>query len=172
MIIINIDNLILKNIYSFSNLREDNTMTRFTTLDNDYIIEMEREENKVYRFEDTFNYLCKFHIKNNLNTLILDILLNEKDIYVLLDSIYSYIEFNMKEISIPVSNYLFNFERYYNLITLSIIECNNMYHSAITRIKTDFNDEKLSEFIDLIYFTFLIDIDDGYILENNPNFMV
>lgn len=147
-------------------------MTRFTTLDNDYIIEMEREENKVYRFEDTFNYLCKFHIKNNLNTLILDILLNEKDIYVLLDSIYSYIEFNMKEISIPVSNYLFNFERYYNLITLSIIECNNMYHSAITRIKTDFNDEKLSEFIDLIYFTFLIDIDDGNLLDNNPNFMV
>lgn len=147
-------------------------MTRFTTLNNDYIIEMEREDNKVYRFENSFNYLCKFHIKNNLDILVLDILLNEKDIYVLLDSIYSYIEFNMHEISIPVSNYLFNFERYYNLITLSIIECNNMYHSAITRIKTDFNDEKLSEFIDLLYFTFLIDIDDGNLLENNPNFMV
>ena len=172
MIIINIDNLILKNIYSFSNLREDNTMTRFTTLDNDYIIEMEREENKVYRFEDTFNYLCKFHIKNNLNTLILDILLNEKDIYVLLDSIYSFIEFNMHEISIPVSNYLFNFERINNLITLSIIECNNFYKTNITRVKIDFNDDKLSQFIDLLYFTFLIDIDDGYILENNPNFMV
>lgn len=172
MIIINIDNLILKNIYSFSNLREDNTMTRFTTLNNDYIIEMEREDNKVYRFENSFNYLCKFHIKNNLNTLILDILLNEKDIYVLLDSIYSYIEFNMKEISIPVSNYLFNFERINNIINLSIVECNNFYKTNITRVKIDFNDDKLSQFIDLLYFTFLIDIDDGYILENNPNFMV
>ena len=172
MIIINIDNLILKNIYSFSNLREDNTMTRFTTLNNDYIIEMEREDNKVYRFENSFNYLCKFHIKNNLNTLILDILLNEKDIYVLLDSIYSYIEFNMIEISIPVSNYLFNFERINNIINLSIVECNNFYKTNITRVKIDFNDDKLSQFIDLLYFTFLIDIDDGYILENNPNFMV
>lgn len=172
MIIINIDNLILKNIYSFSNLREDNTMTRFTTLNNDYIIEMEREDNKVYRFENSFNYLCKFHIKNNLNTLILDILLNEKDIYVLLDSIYSYIEFNMKEISIPVSNYIFNFERINNIINLSIVECNNFYKTNITRVKIDFNDDKLSQFIDLLYFTFLIDIDDGYILENNPNFMV
>ena len=172
MIIINIDNLILKNIYNFSNLKEDNTMTRFTTLNNDYIIEMEREDNKVYRFENSFNYLCKFHIKNNLNTLILDILLNEKDIYVLLDSIYSYIEFNMIEISIPVSNYLFNFERINNIINLSIVECNNFYKTNITRVKIDFNDDKLSQFIDLLYFTFLIDIDDGYILENNPNFMV
>ena len=164
MIIINIDNLILKNIYSFSNLREDNSMTRFTTLNNDYIIEMERE--------DTFNYLCKFHIKNNLDILVLDILLNEKDIYVLLDSIYSFIEFNMHEISIPVSNYLFNFERINNIINLSIVECNNFYKTNITRVKIDFNDDKLSQFIDLLYFTFLIDIDDGYILENNPNFMV
>ena len=172
MIIINIDNLILKNIYSFSNLREDNTMTRFTTLNNDYIIEMEREDNKVYRFENSFNYLCKFHIKNNLDIPVLDILLNEKDIYVLLDSIYSYIEFNMIEISIPVSNYLFNFERINNIINLSIVECNNFYKTNITRVKIDFNDDKLSQFIDLLYFTFLIDIDDGYILENNPNFMV
>lgn len=172
MIIINIDNLILKNIYSFSNLREDNTMTRFTTLNNDYIIEMEREDNKVYRFENSFNYLCKFHIKNNLDILVLDILLNEKDIYVLLDSIYSFIEFNMHEISIPVSNYLFNFERINNIINLSIVECNNFYKTNITRVKIDFNDDKLYQFIDLLYFTFLIDIDDGYILENNPNFMV
>ena len=172
MIIINIDNLILKNIYSFSNLREDNTMTRFTTLDNDYIIEMEREDNKVYRFENSFNYLCKFHIKNNLDILVLDILLNEKDIYVLLDSIYSYIEFNMIEISIPVSNYLFNFERINNIINLSIVECNNFYKTNITRVKIDFNDDKLSQFIDLLYFTFLIDIDDGNLLDNNPNFMV
>ena len=89
MIIINIDNLILKNIYNITNLKEDkNNMVKFITLDNDYIIEMEREENKVYRFENSFNYLCKFHIKNNLDILVLDILLNEKDIYVLLDSIY------------------------------------------------------------------------------------
>lgn len=172
MIIINIDNLILKNIYSFSNLKEDNSMTRFITLNNDYIIEMERENNKVYRFENSFNYLCKFHIKNDLNTLVLDILLNEKDIYVLLDSIYSFIEFNMKEISIPVSNYLFNFERINNIINLSIVECNNFYRTNITRIKIDFNDDKLSQFIDLLYFTFLIDIDDGNLLDNNPNFMV
>ena len=59
-----------------------------------------------------------------------------------------------------------------NIINLSIVECNNFYKTNITRVKIDFNDDKLSEFIDLIYFTFLIDIDDGNLLDNNPNFMV
>ena len=70
--------------------RGDNEAAIFRTLNNDYVIELTR--NELNRWSDELNggckYLCKLNFKNNLNISVLELVTTENNISLFLESIY------------------------------------------------------------------------------------
>lgn len=154
---------------------KDNEMASIKTTNKDYTLELIRNKSSIWNTENSFKYLCKISFKNNLNILVLDLILSEIDVFCLVDSVYSFIEFNMFDISIPcysskninLNNYTISLKRIQNYpkddnIVLSIDEYNSIYNYSITRLQTIIDESNLIDILDLIYFIFLIDIDDRY----------
>jgi hypothetical protein len=139
-------------------------------------IEFKREDAKLWYTNTSFKFLCKMNFKNTLEMNQLELVLNEIDISCLLDSIYQFLDYNMNEIIIPFKQinrnihftfYIENFKYY-----LSINEYNVMNHISISRMKISFKDkDDLLKFCDIIYFVYLIDIDDGTIQEDYLNIL-
>lgn len=155
----------------------------FTTLNKDYNIHLSREDTQLVFCTDTsFRYLCKLKFFNNLNIEVYQIILSEVDIYVLLDGLNlvvtdfsgGNISFPPFSISLPLFNngsnkYNININIIGDIYRLSIIEYNILSQTHTTRISIDFNKEYLIRFANILYYTFIVDlnitIDDPKILQ-------
>lgn len=175
-----IENLILLNmIDSGTCKRGDNEVAIFRTLNNDYIIELTRNELSRWDTQSGSKYLCRLNFKNNLNILVLELVTTENNISLFLESIYQYLEFNMNNITIPFNSINSNFNSYqFNFIKnplnpdnhiLNILQYNPLSNSYIIRISIEFDEYRLSDFLNELYFIYLIDIDEYLI--NNPEFL-
>jgi hypothetical protein len=157
----NIERIVLNSI--FRKGKNDN-MALFKTFENDYSIELSRIDRRLWSFGGNFEYICKFRFINNLN---IEITTTEIDMFGFIDAIYQYLEFNMIDITYSLNNTSlsnFSISFYKDIETnnhnMIISEYNSIIGSMINRLKITFDEDKLSEFLDLIYFTFLIDIDE------------
>ena len=85
-------------------------------------IEFLRENAKLWYTETSFKYICKMNFKNNLGLDQFELIINELDVTCLLDSIYQFLDYRMKDIIIPFNKmnkyiyFTFYFANYnYNL---------------------------------------------------------
>lgn len=175
--------LCLKNMY-LANLidKEDKPdMAIFKTINNDYIIELERKEVSIWNEDNNYKYLCTFIFKNSIGIPILQLTTSEEYIKNLLDVIYNYIEFNMFDIftefngsNLNTNYFSFRFQKDTDNSDNDILTVyqSNLYdhNQLIPRIKIEFNSESLADFLNLIYFIFLIDIDDS--LYQSPDWLL
>ena len=156
-------------------------MAIFKTINNDYIIELERKEVSVWNEDNNYKYLCTFIFKNSIGIPILQLTTSEEYIKNLLDVVYNYIEFNMNDIftefngsNLNTNYFSFRFQKdidNFNNNTLTVYQSNLYDHNQlIPRIKIEFDSESLADFLNLIYFIFLIDIDDS--LYQSPDWLL
>lgn len=148
-------------------------MAIFNTINKDYIIELTRKDFKLWNTNKSFKYLCKILFKNNLNIPLLEITTNEESIFNIIDCLNQFLEFNMGDIVIPINNmstsltqFIFKLERDFsgnmkNSIIFAVGEYNSYHQQMIDRIKIQFDEESLYNFMDIMYFSFLIDIDSN-----------
>lgn len=143
-------------------------MAKLETLNKDYIIEIERKDFKLWCTDYSYKYLCKFYFKNNFGITTLELTTCEIDIFVLIDNMCQFYENNLNEITIHfnasnlnLEQFIFRFSRNengnYNLL-ISIY--NPVYQIMINKLNIEFSEKKFLDFVDIIYFVFLIDIED------------
>lgn len=166
----NIENNILMNLYNMNILKRGND--DMATFNHSFgTINFIREDAKLWYTDSSFKFLCKMTFKNNLGLDQLELILNEIDISCLLDSIYQFLDYRMREIVLAfrqinkIIHFTFSIEghKYY----LTINEYNMINRFSIPRLKISFKDrDDLIKFADIIYFIYLIDIDDGTIQED------
>lgn len=187
--ITNINLNILMNLFDSKIIRKENSdMGKFTTLDKDYIIILERKNSKLWYTDTSNKYLCIFNFYNNLNIHLFSLTLSEQDIFTFLDNVYScIIEFNVPELFIPINAkddklnlYNFSFDKIKQKDNLGlpleydndfyyfrIFQYNTINKIQIERICIRFDMDSLIDFLDLIYFIFLIDIDNHEVLNTD-----
>lgn len=175
----NIKLLTLMNLYQNGSINKgDNISTSFESLNKDYYINFNRKNTSLWINDNSYKYQCEIIFKNNLNIELLKITINEEDVIRLLDSVYTYMEFNMPDINIFLNSYSFNYNDYVfsfkninNKIFLIVNDFNKIYKITIPKFNIEFNEDKLDEFLELLYYTFLIDLDneDKYLV--NPDFL-
>lgn len=166
----NIKNNILMNLYNMNILTKGNN--DMATFNHSFgTINFIREDTKLWYTDNSFKFLCKMIFKNTLGLNQLELILNELDISCILDCIYQFLDYNMKEIIASckqidrVIHFTFYIEefKYYLIIN----EYNIINGISIPRLKISFLDrDDLIKFADIIYFIYLIDIDDGTIQED------
>lgn len=176
----NIELLTMMNLYQngFINNKGENLSMTFETLNRDYTIELTRKNTILWNNENSFRYQCEFIFKNICDIEVLRIIVNEEDIMKLIDSVYSYIEFGMSDVyiflnsySINSDDYIFSFKNIENKIFFAIEYYNKFYDMKLPKLNIEFNDKKLNEFLEKLYYTFLIDIDTEDSLLLNPDFL-
>ena len=161
-------------------IRKESEMSIFTSPMKDYTIEMERTPVSIWFTENSFKYFCKFTFKNNLGIKVLELTTTEEDITRFLENVYTAIEFGMSSIpehfnpnSSGLQMFSFMIDRdlaFLNSFTLTVLQYNPMNQVLIPRLKIDLPDDNFYEFLNLIYFSFLIDIDERLI--NSPDFLL
>lgn len=154
------------NLYNSGLVKQDEvTTSELISTNNDYKIILQRKDAKLWYSDNSFKFICKFNFKDIIGNSIFEIILNELDIFCLLDNMYQFLEFNMSDFFTSFNyngkNYIFKFEKSFhnkdNYI-MTIFENNNIFNYKLDRIRIEFDENKLLEFVDLIYFTFLIDV--------------
>lgn len=177
IIISNTQFTILSNLY-YSGVMKKEDMAIIETFNKDFKIELVRKESKLWFTDKSFKFLCIFKFYNSLGLPLFEIVTNEIDIFIMIDNIYHYNENNINEIEIPINTNSSNLKRYkfiftrnlnvYNNTIMTITEYDIIQKRYIDRIKIEFDEDTFNSFTNLIYFTFLIDI-DGFI--NPENFI-
>lgn len=161
-----VENALLKSLYDM-NLIKDNNITHsiFKSINNDIIVELNRE-NRMFMSNSEYSYLCKFTFKNNLGVILKQFIISPIDVSIILDNIYNLLECRTNEIYMQFHNTM-DFSDIAIKVDLKTI--NNKYYQ--TMYLYNYIDEKLIpilsfdiidniiEFCDLLYYTFLIDID-------------
>lgn len=139
----------------------DDSQSMYLTMENDYKIYLIRSKR---RFSSDYKYLCKLiFISNPMNQTILELRLSEMNIFNMIDCITFYSEDNINDISIsipnsPDSSYYIHLYHNPNVYNNTYFEIVNFINRQI-KLKFELDEESLSRFIDLLYFTFLFDID-------------
>lgn len=175
-------NAILNNMYDQNSIqRESESKVRFITSKKDFIIELERQEisNSNFQLENANCYTCSVIIRDRIsNNILLKLDFNINQILIILDNLNSYFiggdnlfDLNLISNVINSSNMssTFSLTVYHNYDTydkqiedfihvLEIDENNSFYNSSIPRFKIDFFTNDLLTLMDLMYFTFLIDV--------------
>ena len=174
----NIELLTLINLYQNGLIKSDNISTSFKSLNKDFYIDFIRKDTSLWNNDNSYRYQCEMIFKNSFNIELLKIIINEEDIMRLLDSVYSYMEFNMPDIniylksySLDYNDYIFTFKNVENKIFLIVNIFNSVYKTIIPKLNIEFNEDKLDEFLELLYYTFLIDLDNEDKLLLNPDFL-
>lgn len=181
----NITTQLLINLQMNNLLRRDmeNDMMKVYSLGKEYRMELHRKTNTLFSNSRSNNFTCYIDIYNIFNKKVFTILDNEINMSRTIDTLYffvnNYIEnqdmilgingYESDILSVDGLNYLvyctkIGIDRY----RLVINEQNNALGTIIPRVTLIFDDEGLSNFIDSMYFMFLIDIDDGTMLLNLP----
>lgn len=160
--------------------RGDNELSIFTTMNKDYIIELRRNDVKIWNENSSFQYLCKIIFKNNLNIPVLELVTSEADITSFLEVMYTYMEFNSSYTIYTfnsnvcnLNSFSFEFVKDTNNNCIDVLFVNQfdpVSKVMVNRIKIEFDNDSLIEFFNQMYFIFLIDIDDS--LVNNPDFLL
>lgn len=152
---------------------KENKMELITN-NKDYRIEINRKDYNSL-FDSNINYICSINFFDNItNVNIINLEFSELEAFKLIDNLFSFIEFNSKDLVIPLS--LYNNQFSIVNIQLSRLIDNNFIEFIITNynqnigivnpiIRISFDDVSFSKFIDLLYFDFLIDIIDDPIGE-------
>lgn len=146
-----------------------------------YIIELEKVIPKRFQI-DIYNRICKFKFINKINRQEFQILLSGSSVFNLLDNLYQYIEFGTDRWSIP-SNYsdtnmiylILNFERNYQFndnLSLTVSEYNSFTEQYINKIRIEFSDEDLCDFIFKVYTEFVSDIGGRIAAGYSPDFIL
>lgn len=174
----NTHNDILYNMYKGGVLKLEEEGIIYTS-DNQYVIKLKREQ-KGFFSQDT-NYVCNISIYDKItNNLVLSIDNSIKDIMILLDNFTTFLEWYNRDLIIPPLTpynstgcyYFFrlcgNETILYNGIVddlaksfVIINEYNPLNEQVVERVKLEFADDyELQQFMDTMYFVFLIDIED------------
>ena len=159
----------LMNMYISGIIRGNDEMGKLKTINNDYTIIINRQDIKLWYTDTNFKYICKFSFINNLNIEVFSFQVPENDIYIMIDNIYQFLEYKMKNIIFNISNYNIEFIRNENIF-MKIYEYSNIVNNIIPRITIEFDEDNLLEFVNLIYFCFLIDIDSCNMNNNSKNY--
>ena len=154
-------NTFLLNLYNANIMRKEE-VARFKSKNKDYLIELTREPAQLWYTDTSFKFLCKLSFKNNLGIEVLKLVFNENDIYILIDNLNSFYNLKIDEITIPalISNgnsYTFIFNKVNdnnNSCIMRIIE-----NDCINRVTIEFDINSFLDFVDLMFFTFIVDID-------------
>lgn len=150
-------------------------MAKLETLNKDYNIEIERKDFRLWSTNYSYRYLCKFYFKNNFGINILELTTCELDIFSLIDCMSQFYEDNLNDIAIHFNAHNLNLEQFIfkftrngnNNINLLISIYNPIYQIIINKLNIEFDEKKFLDFVDIMYFVFLIDIDnETYSFEN------
>lgn len=154
---------------------EDN-MAHLETLNKEFDIIFSREDSKwkegaagrnIY-----YNYFCNLSIYNSLSLLQVDIHTTESDIFILLDNLNEIYLHHVNEIIFSIhsielsslSQYVFCIQRNTinnDIIEIVIYESNFVNHQKIFKLRFFLDEFLLEDFMNIIYFIFLIDIDNN-----------
>lgn len=147
------------------------SMTVVKTLNNEFSIQMDRIDCKLWKNNSTFNYICTMSFRNNLGLEILKLNFSEYDAAILIDNLCQFEDFNMKDVIIPINsvngdmnNYQIKIERIESdLLRFTILQYNILYGNIVIPKLTFMmtTDELSNNFLYGIYFSYLIDIDCG-----------
>lgn len=167
-----IESNILFNMYYQGSIstNKGGNMGTFNSFNKDYIIEFERNSCKLWQ-QNSIGYICKFIFKNNIGVKLFEVNTSVNDIFVLIDNMLQYDLNDMSEIVVPIFGINSNMKMYnftflrnlkvYRNTFLTINEYDNVTEQIMTRATIEFDEDSLNEFRDIIYFSFLIDIDNG-----------
>lgn len=165
-------------IYGLSRERDDTLLK----MSNDVFVEMTRQDSILWRTDSSSKYLCKMRFLNLLHLPIAEFTCSEITIFNILDSFEQFFSFGMDSISIPLDNISLNgsydmlcLERINpttptesDLILFSLRSYSPITEQIITRISIPVNEEFfINHFMYLMYFSYLIDIDNGEAVDTN-----
>lgn len=166
-------------------------MSRFVTKNKDYIITMSRENvlKTGWAGVRSFKYLCNFAISDGIRDLY-NFTMSEVDILIMLDNLNEMLESglfstilgtNIKTADPNIKVGLFITKVYNNAYMsdptfhLEIFDCYENTKTSIKRLSIAFDEDSIDNFVELVYFTFLVDTEEGYLLTeknydqyNNP----
>lgn len=171
MITLPFDRISLQLIGILSNNKRDDVMFQ---INNEIYVEMERKDVSIWATESSYRYICIMRFKNFMGTILAEVRCSEEKIYEMLDAFEQFFSFGMDAIPIPLEttnkndNYqMIRLERIYDdtpseadPILFSICSYSRETEQIITKFCVMMKeDDFLSNFCYLIYFSFLIDID-------------
>lgn len=178
-----VENIVLKNMYDMGNINtKDNLKSIFTSYNKDIIIEMSRK--KINRFSSDIidmNYMCSIVFKNSLGNILKELIISEIDVGILIDNIYNFLENTVTDCIIHFNSS--DTRCIDNTIQLSH-EINEIgFHRDIFSLYNYMDDQlikvlsfditnSLVEFVDMLYYTFLIDIRQYGIYNPTNNFNI
>ena len=158
-------NNILFNLYELGYIQtKEKDMANIFSLYNEYKILFCRKSLRFINYENSLlpRYMCKFQFFNRLNILVLEINTSELDIYKLLDNMSQLSNYQLNQVCIPIEtidNQLQKFQFQFIRINENKIQFSIIENNSICRLTTFFDNNKYDDFMDVIYFIFLIDID-------------
>lgn len=158
-------NNILFNLYELGYIQtKEKDMANIFSLYNEYKLLFIRKSLRFIDYENTSlpRYVCKFQFFNQLNILVLEINTSELDIYKLLDNMSQISNHQLNQVCIPIEtidNQLQKFQFQFTRINENRIQFSIIENNSICRLTTFFDNNKYDDFMDIIYFIFLIDID-------------
>lgn len=181
----NISTNIMMNMYTQGSLvKNDNEIARYLTANNEYVIELSRRpvEKIMWGDNNSYRYICTIAFKDLLGREILELNMTEVDILIMIDNIEEFLADQMMDewlcdkiksndifklyklhLNRPYNNHYISNPDYF----ISIFEFDKHTNIESLKISVYFNDNSLLDFIDIVYFTFLADIDEGSLIENN-----
>lgn len=153
------------NLYELGYINKENNMNIFVSNDNDYKIELSRKETKLWKQDSFFNYFCKLCFVNSLGNKVFEITMSEIEASILIDNMEEILN-NLSvgnQLHVPIDytitngfiHYEFVFIKHEEYISIQIIENN-----TICRIRMNFYYDTFEELIEMMFFTFIIDIYD------------
>lgn len=166
-------------------------MSVYTTKNKDYTINMHREPvfKTGWAGQRSYKYLCNFVIADAFKE-VFRFTMSEVDVLVMLDNfdellsedLFSTIlATNIKTPDPNISVGLYITKVYNNAYlstptyVLEIYDCYENTKTSVKRVSIVFDEEELDKFTGLVYFTFLVDTEEGYLLTakdydeyNNP----
>ena len=172
----------LQNMYRLGLIKNegDTNMSTYTTYDKQYKIELKRENIQLWFTDNNYKFKCNIDIYDNItNRLLVHLNCNENDIMNLLDCYtqmndfgiyeivcpplspynangnYYFIELDMFRIN-PISNVLMDISNRWIVIK----EYNPLLEQVVDILEIQMDNSELEEFMDLLYFVFLIDQDN------------
>lgn len=173
------------NLYKMGVIEEDNNMAKLIVSDNQIRFEFRRENVQLWVTDTSYKYKCFIDIYDNLtNNLILSLNCNETDIMNILDCYTQMNEYCMFDIICPRLN-PFNSTGCFYTIGLELVkidyskpdslldgcnrwfnvqEYNPLLNTCISRLSIKMTIDELEEFMNLIFFIFLIDQEDKFAL--------
>lgn len=148
----------------------------------DLSIHMYRKKTSIWNTISSAKYICYMDFINNLNLVVFSIHFSEIQSYTIIDEMENFLQLGEFSLPIPigsndpVGNYLMIcLERIASetpaeedLVLVSFRQYNKYSEQILTRVQFFCTEEFVSnQFIYMMYFAYLIDIDDGRLLDTD-----